>query len=77
MKELLEKKRLLSVEQSAEYLDLHPDTVRRHLKAGTIPYLKVGRVFRISRKALDDLITEEAKLPVPPRTNANVSAEKS
>ncbi len=66
----LENKRLLSVEEAAEYYGCHSDTLRRHLKAGSIPYMKIVRVFRISRQVLDDLIENQAKLPVPPRVKS-------
>jgi len=62
-----ESKRLLSVDEAAEYFGCHSDTMRRHMKAGTIPYLKIGRISRISRKKLDDLIDSQAKLPTPSR----------
>ena len=70
----LESKRLLSVEEAAEYWGCHPDTIRRHMRAGTIPSMKLGRVFRISRQALDDLIENQAQLPTPPKINNNAPA---
>lgn len=72
----LQGKRLLSVAECAEYIDCHPDTVRRHLNAGTIPYMKFGRAFRISRQVLDDLIENQAKLPTPPKALRNPSARE-
>ncbi len=63
----IETKRLLSVDEAAEYFGCHSDTMRRHIRAGTIPSLKLGRISRISRIVLDDLIDSQAKLPTPPR----------
>jgi len=44
---------LLTVEQAAERLQMHPDTVRRMLRGGQIPGRKVGlRQWRVSAAAL-------------------------
>ena len=76
MSSYLDNKRLLSVEEAAEYYGCHPDTIRRQLKAGSIQCIKLGRVFRISRKVLDDMIESQARLPVPPRSNNAILAKQ-
>jgi excisionase family DNA binding protein len=44
---------LLTVEQAAERLQMHPDTVRRLLREGQLPGRKFGpRQWRISAAAL-------------------------
>jgi excisionase family DNA binding protein len=44
---------LLTVEQAAERLQMHPDTVRRLLREGQLPGRKVGaRQWRVSADAL-------------------------
>lgn len=60
---------LLTVEQAAEKLKMHPDTIRRLLRDGQLPGIKLGkRQWRIPSKALDDYIqrglgqTENPKL---------------
>lgn len=45
---------LLTVEQAAERLQMHPETVRRQLRRGTLHGVKRGRVFRIPESALED-----------------------
>lgn len=47
---------LLTVEQTAERLQLAPFTVREHLKSGKLRGIKRGRVWRVPESAL----TEEA-----------------
>jgi len=48
---------LLTVEQAAERLQMHPDTVRRLLRDGQLPGRKIGaRQWRISADALKSYI---------------------
>jgi excisionase family DNA binding protein len=51
---------LLTIEQAAERLQLHPDTVRKQLQRGDLRGFKRGRVWRIPESAL----TETKKEPV-------------
>ncbi len=43
-----------SINEIAELLDVHPNTIRNHIKAGILPASKAGWQWRISR---DDFIT--------------------
>ena len=43
---------LLTVAQAAAELDVHPRTVRRRIKDGELPVVRVGKVIRIDRSAL-------------------------
>jgi len=61
----LELKRLLSVEEAARYFDCHPDTIRRHIRAGNIDYLKLGKTIKIPRLFLDQMIADRVKLATP------------
>ncbi len=45
---------LLTVEQAAERLQLHPETVRRQLKRGELRAIKRGRVWRVPESALGE-----------------------
>jgi excisionase family DNA binding protein len=44
--------RLLTVNEVAERLRLHPITVRRHIKAGRLRAVRVGRAVRVSEAEL-------------------------
>lgn len=46
--------RLLTVDETAEYLGLHPETVRKMCREQRIPRVKVGRVWRFRPADLDD-----------------------
>ncbi len=45
---------LLTVKQAARAMNAHPQTVRDMLERGDLRGERVGRVWRISRKALSD-----------------------
>lgn len=44
---------LVTVEQAAELLNLHPKTVRRYIREGRLPATRVGKSYRIGRANLD------------------------
>jgi excisionase family DNA binding protein len=50
------KRELLSVEEVAEYLGVVPMTVYRWCREGRLPCMKLGRVWRIRRGALEDFL---------------------
>jgi excisionase family DNA binding protein len=45
---------LIDAEAAAEILHLHPKTVKRFAAAGTIPALKLGKLWRFRASSLDD-----------------------
>ena len=51
---------IMTIDEVAEYLDLHPLTVRRLARDGEIPAFKVGRQWRIKRAILDRWLAEES-----------------
>jgi excisionase family DNA binding protein len=57
---------LLTVEQAATRLHVHPKTVRRHLQTGTLRGVKRGRLWRVPESAL----TEPAQPAVTPLAHA-------
>ena len=44
---------IMTIDEVAEYLQLHPLTVRRLARDGEIPAFKVGRQWRVKRELLD------------------------
>lgn len=72
----------LSAEEAAELLGVSAETVKRHLRAGRLPGRKVGRLWRVSRAALDaflvnhqggaelELVEPEATAPSVPSARA-------
>jgi excisionase family DNA binding protein len=44
---------LVTVEQAAEQLKLHPKTVLRHIREGRLPATRIGKSWRIQQAELD------------------------
>ncbi|MCB1518572.1 MAG: helix-turn-helix domain-containing protein [Hyphomicrobiaceae bacterium] len=57
---------LLSVEDTATYLKLHPKTVLRFIREGRLPATKVGRAYRISRSDINSLAGRPEEEPETP-----------
>lgn len=53
----------LSAEEAADLLGLGLETTKRHLRAGRLPGRKVGRLWRVSREALDAFIASDQGAP--------------
>lgn len=45
---------LLTVEEAAEALKLHPKTVLRHIREGRLAATRIGKAYRIDRARLDE-----------------------
>lgn len=46
-------KRFLNQKETAEYLGVNAVTIRKAIKAGTIPYKRLGRLYVFSVQALE------------------------
>lgn len=47
---------LLTTEQVAERLNVHPESVRRYVRSGELPAIRKGRLIRIERKAVEEFL---------------------
>ncbi len=47
---------VMTIEQVAEYLQLHPQVIYRHVKAGTLPASRIGRTIRFKKSVLDSFL---------------------
>lgn len=52
---------VFTVDQAAEYVQAHPQTIRKMIKSGRLPAAKIGREWRIHRKVLDDYLMGRLK----------------
>jgi excisionase family DNA binding protein len=50
---------VMTIEQVAEYLQLHPQVVYRHVKAGTLPASRIGRTIRFKKSVLDAFLEKD------------------
>ena len=62
--------KLMTVEQAAKHLNLHPKTVLRYIHDGRLPATRVGKSYRIARTKLDTFAgtTNEPSEPITIRT---------
>jgi len=47
-------KTVLTLREVASYLNVHPDTIRRHVKRGEIPAFKIGNTWRFNKESIDE-----------------------
>lgn len=50
------EREILTVEQAAEYLQIHKVTVYKYIRAGMLPAAKLGKVYRIYRRDVEALL---------------------
>jgi excisionase family DNA binding protein len=55
--------RYMTSEQAAKALQIHYNTLRKWLKDGTLPGVKLGTRWRVSVAAIDKLMEQRAKEP--------------
>lgn len=48
----------LSTAQIAEILDVHEETVRRYIRKGTLPAIKIGGVYRVKREDFERFLED-------------------
>ncbi len=46
--------RLMTAKELAEYVQLNPLTVYKKVKAGEIPYIRLGRSIRFKKEQIDE-----------------------
>ena len=51
---------LVSVREVADQLGVHPETVRRLIHEGRLDAVRVGRVLRVHREALDRFLDRKS-----------------
>ena len=67
---------LLTVEQAADYLNITEHFVRRLIQERRLPFVRVGRLVRMRRSALDAWLTE-AEVPARVTSRARRGARAS
>jgi excisionase family DNA binding protein len=70
-----EKQPLLSVNDVARYLNIHPEIVRRHIRSGALQAVKVGKLFRVSWEDLEKF-KKRMDSPPPPATTTEMRMER-
>jgi len=72
-----ERARILTLENVAQYLRVHPSTIYRLLKKRQLPAFKVGRDWRFNLESIDRWRTdaERSRGPVGIETDDNAKQE--
>lgn len=60
-------RRLLSIDETSEYLGLAPTTLYKMVGQRRIPFVKVGRLLRFDSRLIDDWLEEHTVMPMPER----------
>jgi excisionase family DNA binding protein len=45
---------VFTLKEVAEYLNVHPDTIRRYVKRGQLPAFKIGTDWRFNKESIDE-----------------------
>ena len=51
-----EKPEVYTIDMAAEYLKVSAQTIRKLIETGELPAVKIGRLWRIRRQDLDELL---------------------
>lgn len=52
---------IMTTKELAKYLKLHEITVCKHAADGIIPAIRIGRVWRFDKEAIDSWISESSR----------------
>lgn len=55
--------KLFKVEDVASMLNVHSNTVRRLIKTGELPYIKIGNVFRFTAEQIEFFLNKYTHKP--------------
>lgn len=50
--------KLLTKEQAAHFLAVHPDTIRNLIRRGELPVTRIGRAVRVSQESLNSYVKQ-------------------
>jgi excisionase family DNA binding protein len=59
---LKERRRTMTALEAAEYLGMHPESVRRLARRGELPGRKIGKEWRFRPEDLDALFEEDREV---------------
>ncbi len=51
---------IMTIDQAAEYLQLHKQVVYRHVRQGTIPASRIGATIRFKKSVIDAWLEDSA-----------------
>jgi excisionase family DNA binding protein len=60
-------RRLLTIDETAEYLGLAPTTLYKMVSQRRLPFVKVGRLLRFDSRLIDEWLQAQTVMPMPER----------
>lgn len=64
-----------SIAETATALSRHPETIRRHIRRGALPSVRIGRRVMVPIRALHRLLDASAGVPPGPGTEDRARVE--
>ena len=68
---------IMNTKEIAKYLRLHEITISKYAAEGKIPAVRIGRVWRFDKEAIDKWITEGGKKPQKIKKSKAKAASKA
>lgn len=68
---------IMTIEQAAEYLQLHKQVVYRHVRKGTIPASRIGATIRFKKSVIDAWLEDSALETLHREREAGSSSPRS
>ena len=63
-------RRLIAIQEAAEYTGLSPHTLYTMVSQRRVPFVKVGRLVKFDVELLDKWIKQNTVMPMPPYVSA-------
>lgn len=54
--------KLMTLEEAARYLDIHPGTLYRWARAKRVPAVKMGKVWRFRKEKLEEWLDKQTEV---------------
>ena len=54
--------KLLTLEETAKYLDIHPGTLYRWAQKRKVPAAKIGKIWRVRKEKLEEWLDRRAEV---------------
>jgi len=68
----IDPNKLWNCKDLAQYLQRSADTIRHDVMNGTIPFIKIGRMVRFDKRAIDEHLNIKYSEPAKPHTEIKI-----
>lgn len=70
------KKEILTAQEVADYLNIHPLTVHKYAREGKIPAFKIGTDWRFHKKYIEEWIQEKLDYNISGKDRRKISVNR-